>query len=100
MGVGQQKIKLRTGIPFPGTIVQQAFTGTTARATLPTDSARVRIASTQDCYYLLGDSTVEAAAATGVWLPAGVEEIAVGNFTHLAVIRDTTDGKLHIVRLD
>lgn len=96
----KQTIKLREGIPDPGTVVQQAFTGTTATAVLPTESSRIRLGATEDCYYKLGASTVTVTTANGVWLPAGVETIAVGNYTHIAVIRSSASGTLHIARLD
>lgn len=93
-------IKVRAGLPAPASVVQQAFTATTARKELPSGSERIRIGATEDCYYLLGDVTVEVAANTGVWLPAGIEEIAVGSHTYIAVIRSAANGTLHIVRLD
>lgn len=97
----KQAIKQRPGIPDPSGVVQQAFTGTSANVALPTDCSKIRLAATENCYYLLASaSTTTVAASTGVWLPAGVEsEIGVGNFTYIAVIQETTSGTLHICSL-
>jgi len=96
----RQTIKNRPGIPESSDLVQQAFTGTSANVALPANASRVRLAATEDCYYLLTSSSTDTvSSSTGVWLPAGVEEIGVGNYTYIAVIRDTTSGTLHIARL-
>lgn len=96
------RIKNRVGIPEPTTVTNQAFTGTAAEKELPTDTQKVRLAVTQDCWYLLGTSSsmTSVTSSTGVWLPAGVEEIAVGFYTYISVIRDAVNGNLNIVRLD
>jgi hypothetical protein len=96
----QGLIKVRAGLPAPASVTQLSFSGTTARTALPTGSIRIRLGATEDCYYLLGDVTVVAAANTGVWLPAGIEEIAVGHHTYIAAIQVSAAGTLHIVRLD
>ena len=95
-------IKNRPYVLFASTVVNQAFTNVSAAVVLPvtvTGTDTIRIAVTKDCYFLLGDSTVVVSSATGVWLPAGVEYLAIDHrkHTHIAFIRDTISGNANIV---
>ena len=89
----------RPYIPDPDTVTNLAIGGASARVALPSGADVVRISSDVACYYLLGDSSVTVASNTGVYLPAGVEIIAIGNHTYIAVIQDAAAGNLNIVTM-
>lgn len=84
----------------PSTTVKISVVATTARVALTSGSITIRLCSTTDCYYKLGDITIDA-TTSDVYLPADViEYIAVGNHTYIAAIRDTGDGTLTITKAD
>lgn len=72
------------------------YTGTSTSVALPTDQT-ISLRTLNNCYYLLGDSTITVTTDNGILLPAGIEYIAKGINTHIAVIRSSVNGKLVIV---
>jgi len=86
----------------PTTTVNLGFTGTTSNLEIPTESRILRLHATQTCFYRLGtDNTVTVSSSNGVPLPAGAVElpVAVQGFTHIAVIRESTDGIFYITKM-
>lgn len=87
------------GVPKQSTLVNQAIGAASARKAIPSAAKTIRISSDVDCWYALGDSTVTVSSTTGAFLPAGIEVIAVGDNTYIAVIQDSVAGNLNIVEM-
>lgn len=87
--------------PDPDGVANRAIGVATANEAFPTDTTMVRLYTSTNCYYRLGNSTVTVTSSNGVFLPSGAIElpIAIKDYTHIAVIRDTADGSLNITKL-
>lgn len=82
----------------PGTATTQAFTGTTATATIATTGTGprlFRLVATTACHYELGTSPTATTSST--YLPAEVvEHIWLLTTDNIAVIQNTTAGTLYL----
>jgi hypothetical protein len=98
-------VRDRNGYPMqevflPGPHQSVTVGSTTARtaANFSDTTRAVRLASSTNCYIVLGDSTVEATTA-GIYLPLG-SPLLLGlpsGVTRIAVIRATADGVLSVL---
>lgn len=91
--------------PDPAGAVAGSVASSSARITLTAATELVRIAASTACYIKFGDNTV-AATTSDTFFPAGVEIFAVPEsapgvpYTHLAFIRQTSDGVITATRMN
>ncbi len=77
--------------------VSQAFTGTSAETALPSESRFLMLTTDQLCYVQFTDSGGTATSADIPVYATAPNFFAVPNgATHIAVVRDSTDGTLRI----
>lgn len=88
--------------PNPDTIKNLAIGSASANTTIASGTVALRLYANASCWYTFGTSGVSVTGSNGVFLPVGAveEPISVRDYTYLAVIRDTADGNLNIVKLE
>ncbi len=81
------------GTPDSGNTIKQATSSSSASITTFKKQKWYRFVATQDCYLHFHAS--EAATSSHMFLKAGIPEVFyTGNFSRVAVIRDSADGNL------
>lgn len=84
----------------PSTIVNVATSNSSTATPLPSGADLVEIAVTEDAYIEFGLTGTTAASSSSMFFPKGVAvyRVPIGA-THLAHIRDTTNGRISITKL-
>lgn len=88
--------------PDPDAIKNLSIVASSVNIALATGTVALRLYTNASCWYTFGGSGgVSVTGSNGVFLPVGAveEPISVRGLTHIAVIRDTADGNLNIVKL-
>lgn len=85
-----------TGIPKNGSAKETDYTDTSSNIEI--DSKCITVYPTTNCYLKFGDSTVTVASDDYDIFVNGTERLAfsIGDNTHVAVIRETSNGTIYI----
>lgn len=81
-------------------IANGAVGSASAALALPSNSRVGVISANTDMWYLFGDNSVSVSNSTGMFLLAGQQRAYdVSDYTHVATIRDSADGRVAFEKL-